>query len=618
MSGERGTVVTFYSFKGGVGRTMALANIAVVLATQGKKVLVVDFDLEAPGLDRYFGDLRPAGEPAAGGLVELLLAHRDGKEPAWRDHTVSIEVGGEQRVVLMPAGSQDEDYAGRVLELDWKAFFADRDGGAFFEALREEWLAAFDLVLVDSRTGLTDAGGICTVLLPDVLVPVFTSNNQSLEGARDVVLSAQEARQELAYDRAPLLVCPLPSRFEGRVEVEESRRWLDNIVAVMGPFYRDWLPDDRIRGVVERMKIPHIAKFSFGESLPVLTHGTTDPDLVGFWYATVASMMLDAIARRVPEVPKVPFDAGAPTDDRYDRLVRKRAAAWVAAEESDSLLLAGNDFSDAVDATGNAVMVAGGPLRFLTRSIKRELKRLRQESTRAFAVLGVGVAIMAAATSWHLRQDDRMLGDFKQQLEQTAADATSARKELDARKAAADEAAKKAQEAKKKANDDLERAQQELDKARGELTSATGDKKTAEQNYQAAFRTMVSAKERATSAEQRADAAEQFADAAGRAALKALADEQRLSDEVKQERAARETSDAALAAEKRRGDSIQASYDQCTGKLKSIADELAGEKGGKSACDTQLAEEKSKRIGCEAKLGAEKHPLHPEEGQHGP
>jgi len=49
-----GQVVTFYSYKGGTGRTMSLANVAWILAANGKRVLVVDWDLESPGLDRYF------------------------------------------------------------------------------------------------------------------------------------------------------------------------------------------------------------------------------------------------------------------------------------------------------------------------------------------------------------------------------------------------------------------------------------------------------------------------------------------------------------------------------------------------------------------------------------
>ena len=46
--------ITFYSYKGGVGRTLALSNIANKLSEFGKKVCIIDFDLEAPGLHIKF------------------------------------------------------------------------------------------------------------------------------------------------------------------------------------------------------------------------------------------------------------------------------------------------------------------------------------------------------------------------------------------------------------------------------------------------------------------------------------------------------------------------------------------------------------------------------------
>jgi len=46
-------IFTFYSFKGGVGRSMALMNVAYTLAGWGRHVLVVDMDLEAPGLSGF-------------------------------------------------------------------------------------------------------------------------------------------------------------------------------------------------------------------------------------------------------------------------------------------------------------------------------------------------------------------------------------------------------------------------------------------------------------------------------------------------------------------------------------------------------------------------------------
>jgi MinD-like ATPase involved in chromosome partitioning or flagellar assembly len=54
MAATEGTVVTFYSYKGGVGRTFALANVATLLALWGYRILCVDWDLEAPGLSLYF------------------------------------------------------------------------------------------------------------------------------------------------------------------------------------------------------------------------------------------------------------------------------------------------------------------------------------------------------------------------------------------------------------------------------------------------------------------------------------------------------------------------------------------------------------------------------------
>lgn len=46
-------VTTFFSFKGGVGRTMALVNAAVMPALRGRRALTMNFDLEAPGLDTF-------------------------------------------------------------------------------------------------------------------------------------------------------------------------------------------------------------------------------------------------------------------------------------------------------------------------------------------------------------------------------------------------------------------------------------------------------------------------------------------------------------------------------------------------------------------------------------
>ena len=68
-----GQVITFYSYKGGVGRTMALANIAVLLAQWRYKVLIADWDLEAPGLEYFFKDyLNLEAVTQQTGIIDLL------------------------------------------------------------------------------------------------------------------------------------------------------------------------------------------------------------------------------------------------------------------------------------------------------------------------------------------------------------------------------------------------------------------------------------------------------------------------------------------------------------------------------------------------------------------
>jgi WD40 repeat protein len=76
-------IYTFYSYKGGVGRSMALANIAELLHTKGLSVLMIDFDLEAPGLEQYFFNPSKANEKSLlqdiwskRGVIDLLFSYK--------------------------------------------------------------------------------------------------------------------------------------------------------------------------------------------------------------------------------------------------------------------------------------------------------------------------------------------------------------------------------------------------------------------------------------------------------------------------------------------------------------------------------------------------------------
>src|ERR1044071_8965008 len=73
-----GRIVTFYSYKGGTGRSMLLANVAWLLASNGRRVLAIDWDLEAPGLHRFFHPFLPDPElKDSYGVIDAVIAYSE-------------------------------------------------------------------------------------------------------------------------------------------------------------------------------------------------------------------------------------------------------------------------------------------------------------------------------------------------------------------------------------------------------------------------------------------------------------------------------------------------------------------------------------------------------------
>ena len=174
-------VTTFYSFKGGVGRTMALANVAVTLANSGRHVLVVDFDLEAPGLDT-FDVLKPSREVP--GVIDFVAQYLEtGQSPVASNFVAECPTIGNQggSLKIMRSGSK-ESYTASFSQINWIELYDKHDGFLLFEDLKEQLKKTLnpDYVLIDSRTGHTDTSGICTRQLPDAVVVFFFPNEQNL------------------------------------------------------------------------------------------------------------------------------------------------------------------------------------------------------------------------------------------------------------------------------------------------------------------------------------------------------------------------------------------------------------------------------------------------------
>ncbi|MFC9946864.1 FxSxx-COOH system tetratricopeptide repeat protein [Streptomyces pratensis] len=280
-AGRDGRIVTFYSYKGGTGRTMALANTAWILAANGKRVLAVDWDLEAPGLHRFFHPfLDPSTLGATTGVIDLITEfawaatnpaqraddwHRD--YARIQPHAVSLtpeSLGWEfprgGTLDFVSAGRQNREYSATVSTFDWDNFYDRLGGGHFFDALRDDMKANYDYILIDSRTGLSDIADICTVHLPDVLVDCFTLSDQSIDGAASVARQIAER-----YTGRPISIFPVPMRIdEGEKEKADAGRALARLKFDRLP--RD-LSGDELTAYWGAVEIPYRPYYAYEETL---------------------------------------------------------------------------------------------------------------------------------------------------------------------------------------------------------------------------------------------------------------------------------------------------------------------------------------------------------------
>lgn len=279
---RNGRVITFYSFKGGVGRTMALANVAWILASTGRKVLTVDWDLESPGLHKYFAPfLVDRNLRESPGIIDAIRDFartntRPGAGDKVRDLHPSDVLGVAQirryasslvrydfpnggSIDFVPSGRQDRAYSAAVSTFKWDDFYERFDGAAYLDALAEDMRRHYDVALIDSRTGLSDNAGICTVQIPDAVVSCFTMNNQSIDGAVAVAKSIRHQRGD------GVQIYPVPTRVEdgelGKLERSRTyaRQRFEEFVRLLGH------PDpEKYWGLVE---IPYKVFYAYEETL---------------------------------------------------------------------------------------------------------------------------------------------------------------------------------------------------------------------------------------------------------------------------------------------------------------------------------------------------------------
>jgi len=182
--------VVFYSIKGGVGRSTALAACAWALAESGQRVLVLDLDLESPGLSTSL--LPTSRQPAYGitdWLVEDLVNNGDAILEQMHASLGSQQRGGE--LIVVPShGDEPGEYVSKLGRVWMPGFTPNGQRQTWSERLLRmieqlEERHQPTIVLIDSRAGIDEVASACVSDLGAKLIYLFALDSlQTWQGYR--------------------------------------------------------------------------------------------------------------------------------------------------------------------------------------------------------------------------------------------------------------------------------------------------------------------------------------------------------------------------------------------------------------------------------------------------
>jgi cellulose biosynthesis protein BcsQ len=231
MTQQSPTIVSFHSFKGGVGRSTLLALCARRLARDGRRVTVVDLDFEAPGLAALFDAAPVGGRGALDYVVDHIALAGTGVEAVDLARADGLPEQERGRIGVVPVGLMRWSHIEKLGRLDFAATGQDHRapspvGRALADLLELIRRAEGpDFVFLDSRSGLHDLGGLALHALSHVDVLVTRDGPQSLAGLA-IVLEALAQRPD-GDTPSPIVVhsmAPLESEPGASTILEGFRR----------------------------------------------------------------------------------------------------------------------------------------------------------------------------------------------------------------------------------------------------------------------------------------------------------------------------------------------------------------------------------------------------------
>ncbi|MFO7567316.1 MAG: P-loop NTPase [Enhygromyxa sp.] len=223
-------IIAFYSFKGGVGRSTLVGIVAWHLARAGHNVVVLDLDLEAPGIGALLG------AETARGVIDYIIDHAAaGRRDlhGCSSHARTLDDAVNKMITVVPAGNMDWSYLEKLGRLDFVGTRVLSGGGnksptlqaleALLKTVKVQLQPEF--ILVDSRAGLHDIGGLSLHDLSHIDVLVSRASEQNYKGMKLTLQAlatrkpAPDQRFVVAHSMAP----PLARGETRRNEIQQFR-----------------------------------------------------------------------------------------------------------------------------------------------------------------------------------------------------------------------------------------------------------------------------------------------------------------------------------------------------------------------------------------------------------
>lgn len=211
-------IVSVHSFRGGTGKSNTTANLTALLAADGRRVGVIDTDIQSPGIHVLFG----LDEDHIEYSLNDYLWGKCKIEQAAYDVTANAGASIKGKIFLIPSSIKVNEIA-RVLKEGYDMGLLN-DG--YQQLIKQLHL---DVLMIDTHPGLNEET-LLSIAISDALVIILRPDQQDYQGTGVTVAVAHK----LAVPRMLLVVNKVPQAFDfAEVRSRVERTYKSEVGAVL-------------------------------------------------------------------------------------------------------------------------------------------------------------------------------------------------------------------------------------------------------------------------------------------------------------------------------------------------------------------------------------------------